>query len=66
MTRKYGPVGDIMVLIISHKNQSLEARLQLSSGSCSLNFGLSLHSLPYLVYVSSKGSDETAHMCSLV
>ena len=36
-----------------------------TSGSKGLKFGLSLHLYPYSVYASSKGSEESAHLCTL-
>ena len=40
--------------------------MQLSSGARSLNFGMGLHSHQFFVYASSKGSDKTVHLHSLV
>ena len=41
------------------------AALQLSSGAIRLQFLLSLDSLQYFVYASSKGSAKTAHCSKL-
>ena len=62
----YVPVQEILVLIAYAQSLFFNIHAQLARGARCLNFGLRLPLLPYLVCARSKGSDETAHMRSLV
>ena len=64
--RLYEPVDEILVLITYECSLSFNMHAQLSSGSRGLNFGQRFHLCTYFVFASSKGSDETAHLCRLV
>ena len=62
----FGPDQKISVLIAYSPSPSLRLHMQLSSGSKGIIFFPSLHMHPYFACASSEGSDETAHMRSLV
>ena len=64
-------VQEVLVLIcilillthIHSYTHSLNTHPQLYSGTKNVNFDLELTLCPYLVYASSEGSDNTAHLC---
>ena len=57
--RSYGPAHRILLLIVCvHSDVSSVAR--------GLMFGSDLHLLQYPVYVRSKGSGQTVHICILI
>ena len=51
-----------MVLIAHAPKPDLNAHADLPSGVRGLNFGLSLHKHPFLLYASSEDSGESARM----
>ena len=61
-----GLVREILALTAHAQKPPLNAYSDVSSGTRSLNFGLGLHLHPYFMHASSEGSDETAHVRSLV
>ena len=60
------PEHDILVLIAHAQKPRLNDHADISSGARGLNFGLSLHPYPYLVYASSECSNKHARMRMLV
>ena len=60
------PTLKILAPIAYAQHCTLSVCAQLSSETISLNFCLSMRLLLFIVYARSEGSDETAHMRSLV
>ena len=56
--RSYGPAHKILILIAY-------VHSDVSSLTRGLIIGSDLHLLPYSMYVRSKGSGQTVHMCTL-
>ena len=61
-----GQAHGILILTAHAQKPPFSAHLDISSGARSLNFGLGLHLHSYVMHTSSEGSDETAHVRSLV
>ena len=60
------PALENSILIASPQKPPLNSHANLFRGAMGLSFSLGLHRHPYLVYPSSEGTDESAHLRRLI